>query len=79
MAQLLYPECNCPQCSAPRSKNMLISIRVKATKTILREKDICGFMGPTWITKWIMRQAAACGEQPGDYEYRIGKKGAWQS
>ena len=56
---------------------MLVSVRVKATKKIISEKLMTGFLGPTWTTKWIMRQAASYGL--GDYEYRIGKKGVWQS
>ncbi len=58
---------------------MRVSVRVKATRTIIREEDVSGFMGPTWVMKWIMRQAASMGVTAGAYEYRIGKKGVWQS
>lgn len=58
---------------------MMVSIRVKATKTIIREKEMTGFQGPTWITKWIMRQAKAMGLPAGEYEYRLGESAGWQS
>ena len=58
---------------------MLVSVRVAATKAIICGKLMTGFTGPTWITNWIIRQANSVGLVAGDYEYRIGKKGVWQS
>ena len=56
---------------------MLVSVRVKATKYIICGKLMIGFMGPTWITRWIIRQANSFGLVAGEYEYRIGKNGVW--
>ena len=58
---------------------MLVSVRAKTTKVIIGSKLMTGFTGPTWITRWIIRQATSVGLVAGEYEYRIGKKGVWQS
>ena len=80
MAQLLYPECDCILCRDPiREDIMRISVRVKALRTIIREEDVSGFLGPTWVMRWIIRQANSVGLVAGEYEYRIGKTGVWTS
>ncbi len=78
MARALFPECDCPYCSAPWSTDVLVSVRAKATKAIICGKLMTGFTGPTWITRWIIRQANSVGLVAGEYEYRIGKNGVWQ-
>lgn len=80
MARLIGPlPCDCPLCMMEKVVKFMISIRAKKTRKMLREELMSGYMGPTYIVKWIMRYAKADGYSDGEYEYRIGEKGVWQS
>ncbi len=58
---------------------MIVSLRDKKTKKVFASNDVSPFMGPTYITKWIMRQAKGAGYEAGGYEYKLGNPGVWQS
>ena len=59
--------------------SVLISVRAKKTKKLFASYLMSGYMGPTYVTRWVMRRAKASSLKAGEYEYQIGKKGAWQS
>ncbi len=79
MAHSMCPDCDCCLCNPARLRKMLVSIRLKVTKRLLVAEIITPFLGPTYVTKWIMRQIKALKLVEGDYEYQVGEKGAWSS
>ncbi len=58
---------------------MLVCVRDKATKQLLASAHLSGYVGPTYISRWIERQATAASLKLGEYQWRMGKKGAWTS
>ena len=58
---------------------MLVSVRNKQTKRVFISHIMSAFLGPTYVTQWIMRQAKHAGYDEGGYESQVGEKGVWSS
>ncbi len=58
---------------------MLVSIRSKKNKRLLASDILSPYVGPSYVTRWILRQLKALKLTEGMYEYQIGKEGVWSS
>lgn len=56
---------------------VLVSIRRAKGHKIFVKKMFSSFMGPTYITNWVLRAAEAEGLKPCEFEYQIGEGAGW--
>ncbi len=60
--------------TSSRRPGITVRAREVTTERMIASRIFSGYMGPTFITKWCMRVAAA---HEGDVEFQIGKEAGW--